>query len=71
MEKICSKCATPFGCQNETRGCWCEDLTLGPETLAQLRQSFDNCLCPACLARYEEAQGEEYPVELKADQQGS
>jgi hypothetical protein len=53
MEKTCSKCAAPFTCQNETRGCWCEDLTLSSETLALLRQQFDNCLCPACLKSYE------------------
>ena len=52
MEKTCSKCAAPFTCQNETRGCWCEDLTLAPETLALLRRQFDNCLCPACLESY-------------------
>lgn len=52
MEKTCSKCKAPFSCQNEMRGCWCEDLTLNAETLALLRQQFDNCLCPACLALY-------------------
>lgn len=52
MEKTCSKCSASFTCKNETRGCWCEDLTLGAETLALLRQQFDNCLCPACLATY-------------------
>jgi hypothetical protein len=53
MEKTCSKCAAPFTCQNEARGCWCEDLTLSAETLALLRQQYDNCLCPACLKSYE------------------
>lgn len=52
MEKTCSKCKAPFNCQNETRGCWCENLTLGAETLALLRQQFDNCLCPDCLKSY-------------------
>lgn len=66
MQKTCSKCGTPFGCQNEARGCWCEDLTLSPETLALLRQSYDNCLCPACLAAYEKAQAGESLVAAKA-----
>lgn len=52
MEKTCSKCKAPFTCKNEERGCWCEDLTLDPETLAALRQQFDNCLCPRCLQGY-------------------
>ena len=60
MEKTCSRCKAPFTCQNEARGCWCEDLTLSPETLALLRQQFDNCLCPACLQSYaSEHKGEE------------
>lgn len=52
MEKTCSRCKALFSCQSETRGCWCEDLALSAETLALLRQQFDNCLCPACLATY-------------------
>ena len=53
MEKTCSRCGASFTCQNEARGCWCEDLTLSPETLALLRQQFDNCLCPTCLKSYQ------------------
>jgi hypothetical protein len=64
MEKTCSKCNAPFTCQNETRGCWCEGLTLSPETLTSLRQAYDNCLCPACLKGYEAAQ---HPAAEAAD----
>lgn len=58
MQKTCSKCSSPFTCQNEQRGCWCEKLSLSAETLAYLRQHFDNCLCPACLRDYEQKGGE-------------
>jgi hypothetical protein len=71
MQKTCSRCATTFGCQNETKGCWCEDLTLSSETLVHLRQSFDNCLCPTCLAAYEKAQGEASSLTKKAGGKGA
>jgi len=53
-QKICSKCGKEFGCQSDSRGCWCEDLHIKTETLTQLRNEFDNCLCPECLAQYTE-----------------
>jgi len=52
MEKNCSKCGTPFGCKAEGPGCWCESLQVAPETLAQLRGQYDNCLCPSCLQQF-------------------
>ncbi len=54
--KYCSKCKQPFGCSNDVRGCWCEGLTLSMETLKELKDNFDNCLCPACLAAFETKQ---------------
>jgi hypothetical protein len=41
-----------FGCKNEAPGCWCESLQVPVETLGQLRGTYDNCLCPACLKEY-------------------
>ncbi|WP_276131740.1 cysteine-rich CWC family protein [Polluticoccus soli] len=54
-EKRCSKCGKPFGCKADERGCWCENLTLSTETLVQLKAEYDNCLCPDCLATYQES----------------
>ena len=50
--KKCSKCETAFECCNEQRGCWCESLTIAPETLKKLENTYDNCLCPNCLKDY-------------------
>jgi hypothetical protein len=53
MEKSCSKCGVAFSCQNETRGCWCESIHLSKEVLAELKEDYDNCLCPQCLKAFE------------------
>ena len=47
-EKTCAKCGAPFGCGG-LLGCWCRDVTLDETTLANLRQSYADCLCPNCL----------------------
>ena len=52
MTKQCSKCKSTFECCNERSGCWCERLQIAPETLLELRQAYDNCLCPNCLTDY-------------------
>ena len=53
MQKKCSRCETPFNCQNESRGCWCEHLQLTTEVLAHLDKNYENCLCPKCLKEFE------------------
>ena len=53
MTKKCSKCEMPFNCQNESRGCWCENLQLSSQQLAHLKENYDNCLCPKCLKEFE------------------
>jgi len=52
MTKECSKCKAAFECCNERSGCWCEALQIAPETLHELRERYDNCLCPNCLTEY-------------------
>lgn len=49
-QQICEACGRDFGCGAETGGCWCNDATLDPATLARLRETYERCLCPACLA---------------------
>lgn len=51
--KKCSKCGNDFNCQNETMGCWCEDLFIDIEALKKLKSEYDNCLCKECLKSYE------------------
>jgi hypothetical protein len=50
-EKICPRCAAAFECRSG--GCWCTDLSLSATKLEWLKQHYENCLCPACLARIE------------------
>jgi len=47
-EKRCAKCGQPFDCGG-LLGCWCRDVELDETTLANLRQSYPDCLCPTCL----------------------
>ena len=53
MEKICSKCGSGFGCQMDLGGCWCENVALTGKALEELKQSYENCLCPVCLKNFE------------------
>lgn len=50
--KLCSKCKSSFKCCNEKMGCWCEDLTIDLKILNELKEQFENCLCPNCLKEY-------------------
>ncbi len=50
-EKECPLCNTRFLCSHSPE-CWCMDYSLTAETLAFLRQRYDDCLCPACLSHY-------------------
>ncbi|SEP11932.1 cysteine-rich CWC family protein [Niastella yeongjuensis] len=53
MIKKCSKCETAFNCQNESRGCWCEEVQLSTRQLDYLKENYENCLCPNCLKEFE------------------
>jgi hypothetical protein len=48
--ETCESCGREFGCGAREPDCWCRDHTLGPERLAILREHFERCLCPDCLA---------------------
>jgi hypothetical protein len=49
MEKRCARCDRAFDCGAATASCWCNDIALTAETLARLRERYDDCLCPDCL----------------------
>jgi Cysteine-rich CWC len=48
-QQTCEACGSDFGCGAEVGGCWCNDATLDPGTLARLRATYERCLCPSCL----------------------
>ena len=47
--KVCEACGKEFACFSPCGPCWCEDVKLSSETLAELRAQYSECLCPACL----------------------
>jgi hypothetical protein len=53
MIKKCSKCEAPFTCQNQSAGCWCENVKLSAQMLTYLKENYENCLCPKCLQEFE------------------
>jgi hypothetical protein len=48
--ETCESCGREFGCGAEDSACWCSQLALGPDRQAILREHFERCLCPDCLA---------------------
>jgi hypothetical protein len=48
-QKICEACGTQFPCASPWGPCWCEDVKVSTQTLAELRACYDECLCPKCL----------------------
>jgi hypothetical protein len=49
---VCASCGEAFGCGARLEGCWCSDLTLDSVAAEVLKNKFDACLCPKCLAAF-------------------
>jgi hypothetical protein len=50
MLKICPKCKQSFDCcADDISKCHCFSITIDADTLALLKDKFDDCLCGACL----------------------
>jgi hypothetical protein len=51
MESVhCESCGREFGCGAAAGSCWCAAVELDGDRLAILREHFERCLCPDCLA---------------------
>jgi cysteine-rich CWC protein len=50
LTETCESCGREFGCGADESSCWCAEATLGADRLAILREHFERCLCPDCLA---------------------
>ena len=48
---ICESCGKDFACGANVGKCWCFNVELKAETLAELREDFKNCLCEDCLEK--------------------
>ncbi|MBA3631287.1 MAG: cysteine-rich CWC family protein [Acidobacteria bacterium] len=50
LDKLtCESCGKEFSCGAKVGKCWCFEVELKNEALAQLRENFKNCLCENCL----------------------
>jgi hypothetical protein len=50
----CESCGEEFSCGAKTGLCWCFEIELESEMLAELRQVYKNCLCKDCLMKITE-----------------
>ena len=48
---ICESCGAEFSCGANVGKCWCFEIDLKAETLAEFKESYNNCLCQDCLSR--------------------
>jgi ribosomal protein L34E len=49
----CGRCGEPFHCgMRDALPCACASVNLTSAALADLRERFDGCLCPRCLAQW-------------------
>ncbi len=54
-EKLaCEACGKFFECGANTGKCWCFEVELDGEKLAELRDNFKSCLCRECLLSHEQ-----------------
>ncbi len=45
----CESCGKPFECGAKLGKCWCFEVDVNIETLDELKENFERCLCPKCL----------------------
>jgi hypothetical protein len=51
--KRCPACGRFFTCQGND-DCWCEKVRINPREMKIIMNTYTDCLCPACLKKYEE-----------------
>ena len=47
----CASCGKDFNCGANVGKCWCFAVEVRAETLAELRENFEKCLCQDCLEK--------------------
>jgi hypothetical protein len=48
-KSTCQSCGKEFSCGANAGKCWCFEIDLKAETLAQLKKDFTKCVCEDCL----------------------
>ncbi len=51
-KKTCESCGEDFTCGANAEKCWCFEIDLSGEILADLRENFKSCLCENCVQSY-------------------
>ena len=46
----CSACGRPLQCGVDAASCWCADVDLDAPARERLAATYEDCLCPDCLA---------------------
>jgi hypothetical protein len=54
----CQNCGERFECGVGSGSCWCSQVEVDVEALAELTDGGGDCLCPDCLPRSGSAPGE-------------
>ena len=53
---VCESCGKEFSCGVNVGKCWCFEIDLSQEKLAELRENFNGCLCKDCLDKENQPQ---------------
>lgn len=56
-EVTCELCGSTFTCGSDGE-CWCSEIQLSDDALAELQREADDCVCPRCLATFAERRKE-------------
>jgi hypothetical protein len=62
----CAACGGDFSCGAALEGCWCTELKLSDEKLAELSVRYAGCLCRECLQSFASEQTPYEPVATQA-----
>ncbi len=46
--EICPRCGASFDCGKSGK-CWCYEVDTSTSLLEEINDTYDRCLCPACL----------------------
>ncbi|MEK6336998.1 MAG: cysteine-rich CWC family protein [Acidobacteriota bacterium] len=50
----CEACGNEFSCGVSLRGCWCSEIKLNDQALAEMKERYRGCLCKPCLEKMSE-----------------
>jgi len=54
-QKTCPRCGSEYTCSASAK-CWCFEYSLSQEALEVIQDSYEGCVCPACLQQFSESE---------------